>query len=97
LKDPFENVRERIRTFFQSDPTGALVLSLLKPEAPFNRGSLVSALVAASSMVCVAALAGVTLMALAVLLVALFLLSVILTRVMGIELGFPMGPGGFAY
>jgi hypothetical protein len=83
------DLRKRVEDYFRKDPTGALVLSLLTPEAPFHRGKLVSALVSASAMICVAALAGVTLMALAVLLLALFLLSIILTRVMGIEIGLP--------
>lgn len=91
----FEKARERIQEFFRTDPAGGLVLSLLKPEPPFDRGSMVSAFVAASSMVCVAVLSGMALAALAVLLVALFLLSVILTRVMGIDLGFSPEFTGF--
>ena len=91
------DLRKRVESFFRQDPTGALVLSLLTPEAPFNRGKLVSALVAASSMICVAALAGVTLLALGVLLLALFLLSIILTRVLGIEIGIPPEFRGYSY
>ena len=97
MNDPFAQVRDRVRRFFRDDPTGSLMLSLLKPEAPFDRGSLVSALVAASSMAAVAALAGVTLVALGVLLVAMFLLSLILTRVMGIDIGIPADLAGFAF
>jgi hypothetical protein len=91
------DLRKRVESFFRNDPAGALVLSLLTPEPPFQRGKLVSALVAASSMICVAALAGVTLVALGVLLLALFLLSIILTRVLGIEIGIPPEFRRYAY
>lgn len=91
----YQRLWRQVEEFFQTNQTGSMVLSLLKPEAPYNRGRWVSALVAASSMVCIAALSGMALVALGILLMALFLLSIILTRVMGIDIGFPDGLSGF--
>jgi len=80
------NLRKRARDFLaQNDPDG-LWLSLLKPKPPFNRGALVPALVSAASLVTIAILAGVTLAALIVLLLALFLITIILSKVMGVDL-----------
>lgn len=65
------------------DVSRALVL--FEPEAPFRGRGLLTVLVTTASLISVTILGGVTLSSLLVLLLALALIMLILTRVLGID------------
>ena len=93
ISDVFYDLKRRAREFFGNPEQTALIRSLVTPRAPFHRGSLVSALVASASLISVAILAGMGIAALLVLLASLFLVSVVLVKVLGVDLElFPGGP-----
>lgn len=78
LSDFFDQAREKARQVSRS-------LVLFEPEPPFRGRGLLTVLVTTASLITVTILGGVTLSSLLVLLLALALIMLILTRVLGID------------
>ncbi|MCL4235584.1 MAG: hypothetical protein KJ042_13805 [Deltaproteobacteria bacterium] len=78
LSDFFDQAREKARQVSRA-------LVLFEPEAPFRGRGLLTVLVTTASLITVTILGGVTLSSLVVLLLALALIMLILTRVLGID------------
>ena len=79
IKDMLKNAGER------ADEAGKW-LAVIEPLPPYNGKGMVTALITAAGLISTALLAGVGLTALLVLLTALGLIMLILTRVFGLEL-----------
>ncbi|MCC6158980.1 MAG: hypothetical protein IT350_13105 [Deltaproteobacteria bacterium] len=78
LSDFFDQARDKARQVSRA-------LVLFEPEPPFRGRGLLTVLVTTASLITVTILGGVTLSSLVVLLLALALIMLILTRVLGID------------
>jgi hypothetical protein len=84
----YETLRDRAYAIWQSAPFGeaASYLPLLRPVAPFDTAPLVSPLTALGALVALASASGVALAAFGLLLLALLVIHLVLTEVLGITI-----------
>ena len=82
----FAKLRDQAYTLWQSAPEAASYLPLLRPVAPFDTAPLVSPLTALGALLALASASGVALAAFGVLLLALLVIHLVLTDLLGITI-----------
>ncbi len=84
----FAKLRGQAYALWQSVPFGeaSSYLPLLRPVAPFDNAPLVSPLTALGALLALASASGVALAAFGVLLLALLVIHLVLTQVLGITI-----------
>ena len=84
----FNDIGEKLRGMMGKVKEKGQFLMVVEPVHPYNNKGMVTALITAAGLISVAILAGVSLVSLAVMLAALGLILLILTRVFGVDLNF---------
>jgi len=80
------DITEKIKQARERAREAGKYLMVIEPMPPFNQKGLTTALITAASLISIVMLAGVSLVSLAILLTAMALILLILTRILGIDL-----------
>ncbi len=89
----FDKIKEQLKSTTQKAKEATKALVVIEPIPPYNEKGMLTALITAAGLISVTLLAGVGLATLTILLLALGLILLILTRVFGVE--FDMDPAEF--
>ncbi len=89
----FEKIKEQLKSTGAKAKEASKALTIIEPMPPYNQKGMLTALITAAGLISVTLLAGVGLVSLTILLLALGLILLILTRVFGVE--FDMDPAEF--
>lgn len=85
----FETIKEHLKSVGKQADKAGKMLTVIEPISPYNRKGYLTALITAAGLISITLLAGVGLMSMAILLLALGLILLILTRVFGVEFDMP--------
>lgn len=89
----FETIKEHMKNAGKQVDIAGKMLAVIEPVSPYNKKGVLTALITAAGLISITLLAGVGLMSMVILLMALGLILLILTRVFGVE--FDMSPEDF--
>lgn len=89
----FDTIKEGFKSAGKAADKAGKFLTVIEPVSPYNRKGILTALITAAGLISVTLLAGVGLAAMTILLMALGIILLILTKVFGVE--FDLDPDQF--